>query len=69
MGKNNQPLSMLRCQLLELLDKDFKFAIIIMVQEVWLNSWKEWKGGLEMNRGYNGEPSGDFRTEIYNNQN
>ena len=40
---------MLRCHILELLDKDFKSAVTIMVQDVHLNSSEkngkvDWKG-------------------------
>lgn len=70
MGKNNQQLSMLRCHMLELLDKTFKSANIIVAQEVRLNTLeKNGKEEWKRNRGYNEEPSGHFKTEIDDNQN
>lgn len=37
-GKGESAVARLKCHMLKLLDKDFKSAIIIMVQEVWINT-------------------------------
>lgn len=54
MVKESQQLLVLKCNMLQLLDKDFKSTIIIMAQELWINSLeKEQEGRVERDRGYN----------------